>query len=289
MAFLSGSVRLPFFAFRNYDTYYFKSVFMQKAHYDIVLFLLVSTFLILLMAGFIVTILYLYRKKQLVYFKTIEELKLDYEKNLLHTQLEMQEQTLEHIAREIHDNISLSLTLAKLNLNTLDWNQPSRYRNQIDTSLQQISKAITDLSDISKGMNREVITNQGLIEVLRKEITRLREMNLFELDYSISGNAVFMDSQKELVIFRIIQEALNNIIKHAAASSVRLSLDYSFDHIDVSIADNGKGFCKKTVAENKNSNAGLNNMQKRALLFNGKTTIDSKIGSGTTIFITIPY
>ncbi|TMI86028.1 MAG: hypothetical protein E6H06_21375, partial [Bacteroidetes bacterium] len=150
MAFLSGSRRLPFFACSNYDTYYFKSVFMQKAHYDIVLFLLVSTFLILLMAGFIVTILYLYRKKQLAYFKTIEELKFDYEKNLLHTQLEMQEQTLEHIAREIHDNISLSLTLAKLNLNTLDWNQPSRYRNQIDTSLQQISKAITDLSDISK-------------------------------------------------------------------------------------------------------------------------------------------
>ena len=78
-------------------------------------------------------------------------MKLDYEKNLLHTQLEIQEQTLQHISREIHDNINLSLTLAKLNLNTFDWNYPVKAKNKIDSSLQQISKAIVDLSDLSKG------------------------------------------------------------------------------------------------------------------------------------------
>ena len=262
---------------------------MQKAHYDIVLFVLVSTLLILLMAGFIVTILYLYRKKQLAYFKTIEELKLDHEKNLLRTQLEMQEQTLQHIAREIHDNISLSLTLAKLNLNTLDWADDVKSKTQIDSSLEQISKAISDLSDISKGMNSEVITNQGLIEVLKKEVARIRQLNLFELDYSVTGSPLFMESQKELVIFRIIQEGFNNIIRHAGASMVNLNLDYNADHIDVFITDNGKGFCKKTVEQNKNLNAGLINMEKRALLFSGRTTIDSKIDSGTKIFLTIPY
>jgi signal transduction histidine kinase len=241
------------------------------------------------MGGFIVTILYLYRKKQFVYFKKIEELKLDYEKNLLHTHLEMQEQTLQHISREIHDNISLSLTLAKLNLNTLDWNHPTATKNKIDSALEQISKAIADLSDISKGMNSELIIHQGLIEVLEKETTRLRDLSLFELNYKVSGNPVFLDSQKELVIFRIIQEAFNNIIKHAKATSVKLSLDYNADHINVSIADNGKGFCKNTIEQDKKSNAGLNNMQKRALLFNGRTIIESKIGSGTSILITIPY
>jgi hypothetical protein len=61
---------------------------MQNSHYNLIVFILASAFLILLMAGFIVTILFLYKKKQLAYYKTIEELKLDYEKNLLHTQLE---------------------------------------------------------------------------------------------------------------------------------------------------------------------------------------------------------
>src|SRR5215831_878551 len=132
---------------------------MRAAPYDLILFVLVCTILILLMAGFIVTILYLYRKKQLGYNKAIEEMKLDYQKNILHTQLEMQEQTLQHISREIHDNITLSLTLAKLNLNTLDWEHPNKTRNQIDSALQQISKAIAQLSNISKGMNTELITN----------------------------------------------------------------------------------------------------------------------------------
>jgi two-component system NarL family sensor kinase len=243
------------------------------------------------MIGFIITVLYLYRKKQLGYFKTIEELKFDHEKNLLHTQLEMQEQTFQHISREIHDNISLSLTLAKLNLYTLDWNYLAKAKNQIDSTLEQISKAISDLSDISKGLNSELITNLGLTGVLEKETIRLRQLNLFELNYKIAGTPVFMDSQKELVIFRIIQEAFNNIIKHAKATSVKLSIDYNEGHINVLIADNGKGFCQKTVEQKREreSNAGIINMQKRAALFNGKTIIESKLDSGTSILVSIPY
>ena len=240
---------------------------MENSHYDIIFFVLVSTILILLMGGFIVTILYLYRKKQLAYYRIIEEIKLDYEKNILHTQLEMQEQTLQHISREIHDNITLSLTLAKLNLNTLDWSSSDKVKHQIDSSLLQISKAISDLSDLSKGMNSELITNQGLIEALKKEMTRVQELNLFRVDYIITGSPVFMDSQKELIVFRIIQEAFNNIIKHAKASSVKVNLDYSTDHLNVLIADNGKGFCLNITEENKGkeSNAGLSNMKNRAL------------------------
>jgi len=235
--------------------------------------------------------LFIYQKKQISYFETIEKLRHDYEKNLLSTQLEMQEQTFQHISREIHDNINLSLTLAKLNLNTFDWNHPDKANIKIYSTLQQISKAIADLGDLSKGMNTEIIINQGLIEVLKKETNRLRELNLFELNYVITGNPVFMDSQKELVIFRIIQEALNNIIKHARATSVKLNLEYNFDHINVLIADNGQGFCKEVVEQNKNKecNAGLNNMRKRAALFNGRTIIDSTPDSGTNIYVTIPY
>src|SRR5258705_12103501 len=96
------------------------------------------TFILLLLTCFIVSILFIYRNKQVAYFETIEKLKLDHEKNILNVQLEIQEQTLQHISREIHDNISLSLTLAKLNLNTLDWNYIDKTKNQIDSSLEQI-------------------------------------------------------------------------------------------------------------------------------------------------------
>src|SRR5215831_12354634 len=122
------------------------------------------TFILLLLVSFIISILFIYQKKQIAHFNTIEELKLDHEKRLLQTQLEMQEQTFQHISREIHDNISLSLTLAKLNLNTLHWENAEKAKAQTDLSLEQISKAINDLSDISKSLNSELIINQGLTQ-----------------------------------------------------------------------------------------------------------------------------
>ena len=82
------------------------------------------TLILLLLTSFVMSFLFIYQRKQISYFETIEKLKLDHEKDILKTQLEIQEQTLQHISREIHDNINLSLTLAKLNLNTFDWNHP---------------------------------------------------------------------------------------------------------------------------------------------------------------------
>jgi signal transduction histidine kinase len=237
------------------------------------------------------SILFIYQKKQITYFETIEKLKLDHEKNILNVQLEMQEQTCQHISREIHDNISLSLTLAKLNLNTLNWDNLSKAKMQTDSSLEQINKALTDLSDISKSLNSELIISQGLIQALKKETDKIKEMDMFKLNFIITGDSVFMESSRELVIFRIIQEAFNNIIKHAKASLVELKLDYNNDHIDITIADNGKGFCKTTTEKiiNRDLKAGLNNMQKRAAIFKGQFCIESNPGEGTRVFVTIPY
>lgn len=253
--------------------------------------ILFITFILLSLTCFIVSILFIYQKKKIAYFETIENLKFDHEKNILKTQLEMQEQTFQHISREIHDNISLSLTLAKLNLNTLDWYHPTKAKNQIDSSLEQISKAIADLSDISKSLSSELIINQGLIQALEKEISKIREANLFKLDYKISGETVFMESQKELIIFRIIQEGFNNIIKHANATSVELKLYYNTDHIEVSVSDNGKGFSKIALEDllSKNAKAGISNMEKRAALFNSHIEIESSPGKGTHISLKMPY
>ena len=264
---------------------------MQANSSQIILFLILSTSVILLLIGLIVVLIFLYQKKQLAYLQKIDSIKLDYEKNLLSAQVEMQENTFQDISREIHDNISLSLTLAKLSLNTLDWQDFSKVKVQVNSSVEQITKAIVDLSDISKSLNSELISNQGLIKALEKEVEKLKEISLFDLDFRISGNPIFMESQKELIIFRIVQEGFNNIIKHAKPTFVELKLQYNGTHLNVSLADNGKGFCNKELEQNadKNSKAGLNNIRKRAALFNGEARIDSEPGIGTRILVTIPY
>ncbi|MBL0152941.1 MAG: hypothetical protein IPP93_05455 [Chitinophagaceae bacterium] len=142
---------------------------MEKTTSDIIIFVTISTLLVLLMAGFVITILYLYQKKQALHQKDLEIVKVDFEKSMLNTKLEIQEQTFQSISREIHDNINLSLTLAKLNLNTLSLKNLSVASEKIASSIEFISKAIRDLSDISRSMNSEVINEQGLIRALEFE------------------------------------------------------------------------------------------------------------------------
>jgi two-component system, NarL family, sensor kinase len=121
------------------------------------LFLIVTTLLILFLVALISTILFLYQKKRVAFIKNFEQAKLDYERNLLKTQLEIQEHTFQNISREIHDNISLSLTLAKLTLNTLNTNDRLTIEDGLQNSVNLISNAIKDLSNISKSLNSDVI------------------------------------------------------------------------------------------------------------------------------------
>lgn len=275
-----------------YSTFYNdnKSIFMQTSS-NIVFFLVVTTAIILLLASLIVTLIYLYQKKQLAYHQNLGALKLDHDKTLLKAQMEIQEQTFQNISREIHDNISLSLTLAKLNLNTLNLNDKEKTNKLIKSAIDLVSKSINDLSDISKSLNPEVISNQGLITAIEKEMARIRNIGLFEVNFKVTGNPVFMDAQKELIIFRIVQESFNNIIKHAKASQVHVDLYYDNDHVDLTVKDNGCGFSKEAVQKSMDTKnkAGLGNMQTRARIFNGVLFINSKPGSGTSLSLTLPY
>ncbi len=260
---------------------------MQKTSNDIILFLVVTTLVILLMAGFILTILFLYRKRQSTHEKDLETIKSENEKNMLTTQLEIQEQTFHHISREIHDNISLSLTLAKLHLRTLNWDNKEQSIEKINCSIELLGQSIHDLSDISKGLNADVIIQHGLTRALEDELQRIRQIGLFNISSQLTGNPVYMEAQKELIIFRIVQEAFNNIIKHAKASEAQLNLHYDIEKLYISIVDNGNGFDTGVVMGKRS--AGLKNMETRIKMLEGDINISSMPGLGTTLSFTIPF
>jgi signal transduction histidine kinase len=260
---------------------------MEKTAYNITGFLLTVTLLVLVMAGFILVILYFYKKKQITYLKTIEAINHDHETNLLRSRVEVQEQTLQNISREIHDNISLSLTLVKLQLNTLDINNKNGTVQTVSSSVDLLTKSIHDLSDLSKSMNADIIAQEGLIDALKNETARISKSGLLEINVEINGNTVFLDAQKELIIFRIIQEAFNNIIKHASARKVNLDLYYYTNQMEITIKDDGKGFDAQHISTK--SGAGISNMKTRAKVFNGEVEIKSNPGIGTKVLISIPF
>jgi signal transduction histidine kinase len=250
----------------------------------IVFFIIISVILMLALVVFITVIIYRYQLKQNTYFKDIETLKSSHENSLLQSQLEIQEQTFQNISREIHDNIVQKLTLAKLHLNTLDYEDKGGVRIQVNDSVSIIGEAINDLSDLSHSMSSEIILNKGIVKALEYEKTQLEKSGLFKICFTTSGNQVYLESNTELVLFRIVQEVLNNIVKHAAASSITMHLHYDEVQLAIEINDNGKGF---DVSKNIHG-TGLKNIHKRTLLLNGNFEINSFENTGTAVKIKIP-
>lgn len=249
----------------------------------IIIFFISITFLMLLFISFIVAIVYKYQQKQNIYFKDLEALKTSHHNALLQSQLEIQEQTIQNISREIHDNIGQKLTLAKLHLNTLNFSDNNISLLQVNDSVIMISEAIKDLSDISHSMSSEIILNNGLIKALEFEAAQLEKSGIYKINFSATGNPIFMNANTELVLFRIVQEALNNIVKHAGASVIDILLHYNTILLTMEIHDNGQGF----DADMPRLGTGLLNIKKRAVILNGDLTINST-DRGTKIKIEIP-
>lgn len=260
---------------------------MQKSSDDIIIFLIVVSALIICMILFIIMMLYWYRKRQVQFQINLEQIRLDHEKTLMTAQLEMQEQTFQNISREIHDNIGLSLTLAKLQLNTFDWNSKDMSSDKLNSSVKLLTKSITELSDISKGLNADIIIQQGLLWAVEEEIKRIQQAGLFTVDFILTGTPAYMEAQQELVIFRIVQEAFNNIIKHANAPRASLHLHYDDVKLHIIIVDEGIGFDAELSA--KNRQAGLINMKTRAKMLGGIMKIKSQPGQGTSLNFIIPF
>jgi signal transduction histidine kinase len=242
------------------------------------------------LAGFILALFFLHQRKQIIYTNRIYQINSAHERELLQTQLEIQEATFENVSQEIHDNIGLSLTLAKLNLNTLDANKPYEHPIMIESSKELISKAIEDLNDISKSLKAERVVTVGLLKSIEMEIDKLEKTNRYEVNLQVKGNPFFMDPEKEISLYRIFQESINNILKHASAKVIDVNILFSEHIFQMSVSDNGKGFeyTRDFHHPDLRLRAGLGNIEKRARLIFAKCEIASKIDCGTTINITLP-
>lgn len=250
----------------------------------IIIFIVVCSLLILFLVTIIAIIVYRYQRKQNDFFENMEKLKHYHENDMLKSKLEIQEQTFQNISREIHDNIGQKLTLAKLHLNTLVLCGTTHEVQRVNDAVTMIGEAINDLSDLSRSMSSEIILSNGLIKGLEFEINQLNKTGLYNLKLLVVGEPVFLDTNAELILFRITQEALNNIMKHAGANSIIINLLYEHCNLTLTITDNGRGF----LTDKHQFGNGLINMEKRATMLNGKFELHSKEGEGTSIKITIP-
>jgi two-component system, NarL family, sensor kinase len=252
---------------------------------EITILIVTITIILLLLGVFILVLFLFYQKKQSENKKRMDS----FNDQLLQSQLEIQEQTLKTISQEIHDNVGQVLTLAKLNLATTVVTEATA-NEKINTSKQLIAKAIQDLRDLSRSLNTDYVEEMGLVRSIEYELELLKKTETIETVFSMDGKPIRFEKQKELILFRIVQEAIHNIIKHAEANTISAFVQFREYALSIKINDDGKGFDLALLndAANQSFGLGLRNMNSRASLIGAKFFINSTTGNGTEVYISLP-
>ena len=250
-------------------------------------FVLGGTIMIVLLVSGIIAFLFAFTKRNWKFKNEKERMQSQFSQALLQTQIEIQEQTLKNISQEIHDNIGQVLSLAKLNLNTLKLAPPEEKETKVLGTVELLTKAINDLRELSRSIHGDKIADLGFQNAVAKELKIINNTGQFKTDLQIGGQQYELNKQQSLVLFRIMQEALNNAVKHSQAKNLTVFLNYQPTIFQLKIADDGKGFDADKLEETE-TGIGLRNMSDRASLIGAKFSVHSVPGRGANIFIDLP-
>lgn len=198
--------------------------------------------------------------------------------------IENQEHLLKNISWELHDNIGQLLSVSKMQLSMLPEQQTDFSKKIVVDTLQVLSKVLDDVRSLSKSLNTESVGFMGIVKATGFEIDRLNRIKFIKASFDITGNVVKLKNDDEIVLFRIIQELISNVIKHAKASDFKLSFDYMPDMLKITAIDNGIGM----NIEKENYGLGLKNIVSRIKLMKGKIFFENKASGGTLTLIEYP-
>jgi signal transduction histidine kinase len=257
---------------------------MPSQDHESIILIIAGTVMLLMLGLFIIGFLFFYQRRHNSHIHEKESLRSAFKQELLKTQIEIQEETLTYISREIHDNISQVLSFVKLNLAMID-NTDEHSKKKIDESRNLVAQTIHDLRNLSKSLSFEHISRLGLIKTIEIEAERVKNSGLINTSVVIDGDPHSLGEQRELVLFRIFQEALNNTLKHADAKHLKIGLQYHDELFNLTLEDDGSGFSAESIQDKIGS--GLKNIENRASLIGAVTTIHSSPGQGCKIMITL--
>ncbi|QEC41323.1 PAS domain S-box protein [Pseudobacter ginsenosidimutans] len=209
------------------------------------------------------------------------EEKIYRQKEIMKASIDAQEKEREEIGREMHDNVTQILTTARLCLSlAADDKEP---KILINRSSDIIAAAIEEIRKLSKDLTQSYHRDVGLQLSLEDLTDSIRIASQLQVDFQFAIDDEYqLDDKLKMTIFRIAQEQLNNVLKHAKASSVSVSVVQEGDTITLTVEDDGKGFSM----QEKRNGIGLLNIINRADLFNGRVKIDSAPGTGCRMTIT---
>ncbi|MFK5957499.1 MAG: sensor histidine kinase [Lutibacter sp.] len=253
---------------------------------EIQILILVITVIVLILVVTLIFFFFYFQQKKTAYLIKQRETQQQFEEEITKSKLEIQEQALQNISWEIHDNVGQLLSVAKMQLNILQLNVAEEQQSKIQETSEIIGKSLQELRGLAKSLNPETIKNKGLIDSLKLEVDRYNRLNFIKASLEISENIFNLSNEKEIILFRILQEFSNNTLKYSKANTLQFKLNYNDDFLEIFMEDDGIGFDVNDTT--KQNGIGLLNMKSRAKLIGAQIKFSSSNNNGTKLYINCP-
>lgn len=251
---------------------------MSEQESQIALIFFGGAFLVIIMSTFIISMVVLHRQRQVQNRQKLDQIKSEHEKTLLNIENEIQQETLTHIGRELHDNIGQLLSLAKLNFGSAKPEKHSEGR----IILNQIIKEVRGLS---KTLNIDWVESISLSDFIKQELAKIQATGFCETTIDNSVEDFNLSKDQKLVLIRVIQECLNNSIKHASPRKIDVKIYQNGKGKIIRIIDDGRGFNQSVQSKG----SGMTNLKKRMETIGGEFQLTSVVGKGTEIKLLLPF
>lgn len=223
------------------------------------------------------------RKNKLLLDKIKQQQAFDEE--IAQTQTEIQEETLRHIGRELHDNVGQLLAFANMQLNMLTTQVDASLKDKVKDTTNVIKDSLEEVRALSKSLNSDVILNAGFEDSIENELKRLKRMKIMDVSFETFGKQVTFNNEKDaIILFRILQEFMSNSLKYSKAKLLKIVIDNSDDWLTIHATDDGVGFDMEEVKKG----SGLINMNSRAELIESNLSINSQPNQGVSLKIEYP-
>jgi signal transduction histidine kinase/ligand-binding sensor domain-containing protein len=222
--------------------------------------------------------------------KLLEKINLQ-QKEQLQTIINTQESERKRIANDLHDSIGQLLTSVKINLDIANERLTNTIANDqlnlIQTSKQTIEQITNEIRNISYNLSPTTLKQFGLKTAMEVDLKKINLNSKYEITFYSSFNTIKLDPITEIILYRVFQELIHNVLKHSDATEITVQLIEHSDKVVLMVEDNGKGFLFEESLAKKDS-SGLKNLLSRIESINGKISFDSSPNSGTSVTIEIP-
>lgn len=198
--------------------------------------------------------------------------------------LRAQEEERKRVARDLHDEANQALAGITMRLEALAQDAPPGLAEEIAETKRMATGAMDDILGLARQLRPAALDDHGLVSALEGQVRRFRDQTGVRARLHADGDFSGLGDDEQLVVYRVAQEALNNVGRHARASVVELRLSESPDGVELCVRDDGAGF----RARANGSGIGLQGMVERARLVSGELEVSSVQGKGTEIVLRVP-